>query len=241
MKTRQKRSIVWKSSKEDFQKIINASKCIADVCSNLGLRRDGGNYTTIQKRIKEENINTSTLTNGRISKPKWVYVNKNDFLNRLTIGAELFSDWVKKKLLEFDILPYKCSKCKLEGLWNDVPLSLHLDHKNGNSTDWRLENIRFLCPNCHSQTETYGGKKQKIRYYCNICKKETAGYTNHCFSCGNEMKRKVLRPSKEKLIELFETTPITNIGKKYSVSDNAIRKWCKSYGIECIHGRGYWS
>ena len=138
MKTRQKRSIVWKSSKEEFQNIINSSKCMADVCSHLGLRRDGGNYDTIKRRIKEENINDSSLTNGRISKPKWDYINKDDFLNKLIDGANLSTQWVKKKIKEFDILLYKCDECKLNNQWNNKILSLHLDHKNGNSWigDW---------------------------------------------------------------------------------------------------------
>ena len=104
-----------------------------------------------------------------------------------------------------------------------------------------MDNLRFLCPNCHSQTDTYSGKKHKIRYYCETCKTETAGYTDHCFSCGNKKKRKVSRPSKEGLMKLIKTTPLIKIGKQYGVSDNAIRKWCKFYNIECNRGRGYWS
>jgi 5-methylcytosine-specific restriction endonuclease McrA len=47
-------------------------------------------------------------------------------------------------------------------MWFDKKLSLHLDHKNGINNDNKIKNLRFLCPNCHSQTSTYGGKSRKI-------------------------------------------------------------------------------
>jgi transposase len=71
---------------------------------------------------------------------------------------------VKHRILNEDLLEYSCSgeKCPLNGVikpvWADKPVVLHLDHINGVRNDHRLENLRFLCPNCHSQTETYSGK-----------------------------------------------------------------------------------
>jgi 5-methylcytosine-specific restriction endonuclease McrA len=56
-------------------------------------------------------------------------------------------------------LEYKCANCGIKE-WNNLPLSLQLDHINGVNNDHRLENLRFLCPNCHSQTDTYSGKNK---------------------------------------------------------------------------------
>lgn len=67
---------------------------------------------------------------------------------------------LKIRLLNEGLLEYKCALCGNIGEWQGKPLSLQLDHKNGINNDNRLENLRFLCPNCHSQTETYAGKNK---------------------------------------------------------------------------------
>lgn len=67
---------------------------------------------------------------------------------------------LKNRLIKEGLLEYRCYICGNIGEWNRQPLSLQLDHINGNHTDNRLENLRLLCPNCHSQTETYGRKNR---------------------------------------------------------------------------------
>ena len=67
---------------------------------------------------------------------------------------------LKERLVKEKYLEYKCAECGITE-WNGKPLSLHLDHINGINNDHRIENLRFLCPNCHSQTNTYAGKNKK--------------------------------------------------------------------------------
>jgi len=68
------------------------------------------------------------------------------------------SRWQKKlRLLRDGILKNQCSKCGIDQ-WRGKRLAIHIDHINGNKSDWRLENLRMLCPNCHSQTPTFGGR-----------------------------------------------------------------------------------
>lgn len=55
---------------------------------------------------------------------------------------------------------YKCVTCGNDGMWNNAVLTLHLDHIDGDNKNNNLDNLRFLCPNCHTQTATYGGKKR---------------------------------------------------------------------------------
>jgi hypothetical protein len=66
---------------------------------------------------------------------------------------------LNKRLIKENILENKCDECNIVD-WNDQPISFHLDHKNGISSDHRLDNLRLLCPNCHSQTTTYCGKNK---------------------------------------------------------------------------------
>ncbi len=69
---------------------------------------------------------------------------------------------LKKRLLKEGLLEYKCAICGNTGEWLGQPLTLQLDHINGDHFDHRLENLRLLCPNCHSQTETFSGKNKNI-------------------------------------------------------------------------------
>ena len=67
---------------------------------------------------------------------------------------------LRRNILRNNLLPYKCAICGISK-WNNKTLSLELDHINGMNNDNRLENLRFLCPNCHSQTTTYGSRNQQ--------------------------------------------------------------------------------
>ena len=66
---------------------------------------------------------------------------------------------VRRVIIKDNLILYECSECGISE-WNDKKLALHLDHINGKNGDHRLENLRFLCPNCHSQTDTYTGKNK---------------------------------------------------------------------------------
>lgn len=81
----------------------------------------------------------------------------------MNFGSRTGRRAIKDKIIKNQLLPYKCSECSITE-WNGKTLALHLDHVNGIHNDNRLENLRFLCPNCHSQTPTYCGKNNKIKY-----------------------------------------------------------------------------
>lgn len=68
---------------------------------------------------------------------------------------------LKKRLIKEGIKEDKCESCGLVDIWNGKPITLQLDHINGINYDHRLENLQILCPNCHSQTDTYCGRNKK--------------------------------------------------------------------------------
>lgn len=73
-------------------------------------------------------------------------------------GSTYSTEFIKARILSQNLIDYECEKCNNDGWWQDETMVLDLDHINGKSRDNRLENLRFLCPNCHSQTPTYKGR-----------------------------------------------------------------------------------
>lgn len=73
--------------------------------------------------------------------------------------------------------------------------------------------------------------QQKVKHYCKICGKEVTRGNDLCAECAHKQLRKAERPSKEQLLEEIATSSFLAVGNKYGVSDNAIRKWCQTYGL----------
>ena len=91
---------------------------------------------------------------------------KFTFEQAFCINGTLTTQKLKQRILKENLIPYRCIECNNGGTHNNKPLTLHLDHINGINNDNRIENLRFLCPNCHSQTETYAGKNIIKRKQC---------------------------------------------------------------------------
>jgi 5-methylcytosine-specific restriction endonuclease McrA len=67
---------------------------------------------------------------------------------------------LKERIIKEEMIPYVCHECGMDDIWNGKKIVLQLDHINGVNDDNRLENLQFLCPNCHSQTHTYAAKNR---------------------------------------------------------------------------------
>src|ERR1035437_9557779 len=84
----------------------------------------------------------------------------------LILNSTYSRSLLRAKIVKSNLIEYKCAICALGGHWNNKILNLQIDHINGIGTDHRIENLRFLCYNCHSQTPTFGAKniKKKKEY-----------------------------------------------------------------------------
>lgn len=136
----------WRA--KDIYAIVQASNSFTEVANKLGVSR-----VTAKNIISDSDVNISHFRPGR-GRPKPIekYLIHSDIKRNGTI---------KKIILENDLLSYICSECKQGPIWNGKSLTLELDHINGNPYDNRLENLRFLCPCCHSQTSTSKGRNSK--------------------------------------------------------------------------------
>lgn len=147
-------------SDDDFAKAVCDSKSYAEVCRIIGLSPKGGNIKTIRTRIKRQNLSTKHMLGQAINRggtsPK-----RKPIEYYLTVGSNINSDRLKKRLWAAGILDKKCSVCGITE-WNRQPAPLQLDHINGYNNDNRLVNLRVLCPNCHAQTDTYSVKGRGV-------------------------------------------------------------------------------
>lgn len=215
---RKKRSIIWSISTEEFQTLVYRSNTITDILRYFGLNNKGGNHNTVKRRAKDENIDISHISLGRGSNRGKRFLPKKTDDQFFCENGTTNRSSIKKRIIRNNLIPYECESCGLKDTWNNKKISLQLEHKNGIPNDNRLENLCFLCPNCHSQTDTYAGKRFKKPPKTKKGKQGPKLWL-----------RKVERPTKEELDNLVKDYPMTTIGKMYNVSDNAVRKWIKYY------------
>lgn len=233
--TRTRTSPVWTKSKNEIQKLLNESSSFIEVLEKLGLCGHSGNHRTLKERIKLDNLNIEMLKKKRVELIRRSSIKKKIPLSKIMIENSSYgTNHLKGRLIKEGILEYACERCGNKGEWMNQKLTLQLEHKNGKSRDHRLENLCFLCPNCHSQTETYSGKNSSMKRsrVCSQCKGPTKGKGKICRLCVSRNQPKKFLITKEDLEELVKKYPMTSIGKKFGVSDNAIRKRCDKLGIE---------
>ena len=154
-----KYSPIWAVPLEEFKEIVKKSWSYRQVAREIGLT-NGGFSVTVKNRIRREKIDVSHFDPTRNHKKRY---------NRLFSFEEIFKKdstylsgkAIKKKLYDKGLKGEVCESCTIGPNWNNNRLVLQLDHINGVHNDNRIENLRILCPNCHSQTDTFCAKNIK--------------------------------------------------------------------------------
>ncbi len=149
-----------KYTKELLEDAVRSSLSFAQVIRHIGLKQAGGTQINIKRRIKSYKIDTSHFLGsasnsgpghvGGPAKKTW-----QEILVLRTGDYRTKPFQLRRAMIESGI-EFKCCMCNNPGLWRGKHLRLENDHRNGNWLDDRRENLRFMCPNCHSQTETDG-------------------------------------------------------------------------------------
>lgn len=138
-----------KWTKEKLEPIVKESISYAECLDKMMLKKAGGNYATIQRLIDKFDLDDSHFLGQAHNRGK-EFKSFDDLINPPSIKKRLISE-----------LGHKCTKCKNE-TWLDEPITLELEHIDGNNRNNSRENLTLLCPNCHSQTSTWRNRTRDL-------------------------------------------------------------------------------
>lgn len=226
-------SKLYDFSDQEFTELVKQSFSYRELSRKLGYNSHSGDLMNMLKeRISQLQLDTSHFSvkgKGKIERSE-----ENIFIENSTANQSTLRRWY----LKGNYTPYLCSICGQPPVWQNKELTLILDHINGHNRDDRLENLRWVCPNCNQQLPTTNGKniayKEKIKNYCIDCGKEICKGSLRCTECAAKNRTVPLENmiiTREELKDLIRTTPFTKIGEMYQVSDNAVRKWCDKFNL----------
>ena len=146
---------------EELKEIIKNSYSIAQVCRAVGIEPKGGNYKTINNKIRKYNIDISHFTGKGWNVGLKFNPNPAKPLEEILIeNSDYQSFKLLKRLLKEEYKTRICECCNKDQ-WLDNPIPIELHHINGINNDNRIENLQILCPNCHALTNNYRGKNMK--------------------------------------------------------------------------------
>lgn len=151
------------TSDDELQKIINETNSISAILRILEVSETCPyNRKILKERMKNLDLisyEQNKKDNSPFKSHKNYYNDNEQFfsLKEMRVSGKC----IKKRLIKSCQWTEKCSECGLGSEWNGKYISLQIDHINGDGMDNRLENLRFLCPNCHSQTDTFAGRNVK--------------------------------------------------------------------------------
>lgn len=211
---------IYEITDEQFVELIKSSTNISEVLFKLGYTVKGNSwgFSNVRRRMDDLNIPMSAFK----GKSAMLQSSREKDLTAEMLFKENCKhnrNCLRRFIIKNGLLPYKCAICGAKE-WNGKTLSLELDHINGINNDNRLENLRFLCPNCHSQTTTYGSRNQQR----NESKYEITEDLRQLVESTYEKEKSVKRVSAVLGIRRSVVTQIVNeSGQKHSNQQYVIR------------------
>jgi hypothetical protein len=206
-----------KYTKEKLEPIVKQCKSARAVLLRLGLQCTGGNYSHFYKVCKREEIDISHFNGQGWSKGQ-TFPPKRPIEVYLSNERYISSHSLRKRLLKEGFFEYKCCHCGL-AKWLDKPIPLELHHKDNNHHNNNLSNLSVVCPNCHAY----------LHNLARDCHTSDDTKPRQRKSSLKPHKRKVMRPDYQTLQNDIVKLGYCATGRKYGVSDNAVRKWVRMY------------
>lgn len=233
---------------------IASSSCWADALRKLGYAVKGNNNRTLKKYAQLWGIKTHHF-DPHVGRRRAAAKRTPLLQDVLVANSGYPRGRLKERLYAEGLKRSECEICGQGETWRGRQMSLILDHINGVANDHRLENLRILCPNCAATLDTHCGRSLPRSRVCPNCRNEFApAHIRHrycslrCWGAAwtspdykgpratwgipRPEDRRVDRPPYWQLLDEIEELGYRGVGRKYGVSDNAIRKWERQYERE---------